>query len=98
MASNAKNKGPISPPEDKKKATSTRVAKKGETSVATLGEGTSANPVVALGLEPPSLEVLLWQRKSLGESFCDKEKVEKLTLDQVATKFFHIIGQVFIRF
>ena len=49
MASNAKKKGPISSPKDKKRAMSTQAANKEETSVTTLGEGTSTNPGAFLG-------------------------------------------------
>ena len=49
MTFDTKDKGSASPPKDKKKATLTHVAKKGETSIAALEEGTSANPSTVLG-------------------------------------------------
>ncbi|GFY95674.1 hypothetical protein Acr_10g0010590 [Actinidia rufa] len=83
----------------KKKATSSSNA---PTTLATASshprEGTSANLSTVLGptasiLGSPSVaEKLLW---GVIPS-TDKEKVDKLTLDQMATKLFHMIGQALV--
>ena len=94
MAFDLKKKGPISPPKDKKRATLTQAANKGETSVAALGEGTSANSNAILGTRASMLGNPFVVEKILGRVIppADKKKVEKLTMDQVVTKFFHIVG------
>ena len=93
MASDAKDKGPISLLEDKKKATLTPVVKKRETSVTAQGEGTSAIPIAALEPRASILRSPSVVEKILGGVIppTDKEKMEKPTLDQVVTKFFHIV-------
>ena len=71
-----------------------------ETPIVASKEGTLGNSSTTLGpiismLGSPSVA-----KKILGGVIppVDKEKVDKLTLDQVITKFFHIIGQVSIWF
>ena len=100
MASNPKKKGPISPSQDKKRVTLTQAANKGETSAAAPGEGTSANPGAILGPRASILGSPSMAKKLLGGviSPSDKEKEDKLSLDQVVTKFFHIVSQVSIFF
>ena len=78
--------------EGKKKATSSSNA----TASSRPGEGTSANLGTVLG---PTASIL--GSPSVAEKLlrgvippADKEKVDKLTLDQTATKLFHVIGQV----
>ena len=66
MAFDAKKKGPISPPKDKKRATPTQAANKGETFVAAPGEGTSSNPGAILGPRASMLESPLMVEKILG--------------------------------
>ncbi|GFZ11447.1 hypothetical protein Acr_22g0008450 [Actinidia rufa] len=95
----SKGKGVVVGPEGKKKATSSG---KAPTPPATTsprpGEGSSANLGTVLGptasmLGSPSVaEKLLRGVIPLA----DKEKVEKLTLDQTATKLFHVIGQALV--
>ncbi|GFY87361.1 hypothetical protein Acr_05g0010000 [Actinidia rufa] len=86
-------------PKGKKKATSSSNA---STTPATAsshpGEGTSANLGAALG---PTAFIL--GSPSMAEKLLrgvippvDKEKVEKQTLDQMATKLFHVIGQALV--
>ncbi|GFZ09596.1 hypothetical protein Acr_21g0001950 [Actinidia rufa] len=83
-------------PEGKKKATSpTNAPTTPATASSRLGEGTSATIGAALG---PTASIL--GSPSVAEKLlrgmippADKEKVEKLTLDQTATKLFHVIGQ-----
>ncbi|GFY99327.1 hypothetical protein Acr_13g0007280 [Actinidia rufa] len=95
----SKGKGVDREPEGKKKATS---SSKALTTPATAslrpGEGTSANlstvssPTTSILGSPSMAEKLL--RGVIPRA--DKEKVEKLTLDQTATKLFHVIGQAMV--
>ncbi|GFS31664.1 microsomal signal peptidase 25 kDa subunit [Actinidia rufa] len=95
----SKGKGVVIGPEGKKKATSSG---KAPTPPATAsprpGEGSSANLGTVLG---PTASML--GSPSVAEKLlrgvippADKEKVEKLTLDQTATKLFHVIGQALV--
>ncbi|GFY88794.1 hypothetical protein Acr_06g0007340 [Actinidia rufa] len=95
----SKGKGVVIGPEGKKKATSSG---KAPTPPATAsprpGEGSSANLGTILG---PTASML--GSPSVAEKLlrgvippADKEKVEKLTLDQTATKLFHVIGQALV--
>ncbi|GFY90757.1 hypothetical protein Acr_07g0009540 [Actinidia rufa] len=96
----SKGKGVDREPKGKKKATSSSNA---PTTPATAsshpGKGTSANHSAVLGptafiLGSPSVvEKLL--RGVIPPT--DKEKVEKLTLDQTVMKLFHVIGQARVR-
>ncbi|GFY84217.1 hypothetical protein Acr_03g0009910 [Actinidia rufa] len=95
----SKGKGVVIGPEGRKKATS---SSKAPTTLATAsprpGEGSSTNPGTGLG---PTASIL--GSPSVAEKLlrgvipaADKEKVEKLTLDQTATKLFHVIGQALV--
>ncbi|GFZ14318.1 hypothetical protein Acr_24g0005080 [Actinidia rufa] len=93
-----KGKGVESGLDDKKKATSSSKASAAPTAAPSRpGEGTSAHLGIVPG--PPSIlgspsvaERLLW-----GVILpADKEKVDKLTLDQTAMKLFHVIGQALV--
>ncbi|XP_057489435.1 uncharacterized protein LOC130775314 [Actinidia eriantha] len=81
--------------ESKKANSSSKAPATPATASSRPGEGTSANLSTVLGptasiLGSPSVaEKLLWGVIPPA----DKEKVEKLTLDQTATKLFHVIGQ-----
>ncbi|GFY95443.1 hypothetical protein Acr_10g0008280 [Actinidia rufa] len=61
-------------------------------------EGTSANPGTTLGPEASMLGNPSMAEKILAGVIlhANKEKVDKLSLDQVVTKFFHIIGQAIV--
>ncbi|GFY88797.1 hypothetical protein Acr_06g0007370 [Actinidia rufa] len=94
----SKGKGVNIGPEGKKKASSSSKTSAAPTVVPSRpGEGTSAH----LGtVRAPRL--LSWAARLL-QKVCwgvippaDKEKVEKLTLDQTATKLFHVIGQALV--
>ncbi|GFS39093.1 hypothetical protein Acr_00g0061140 [Actinidia rufa] len=92
----SKGKRVDSGPKGKKKATSSSKAPATPTATSSRpGEGTSAN----LGTVPsPTASILgslsVAERLLRGMiPLADKEKVEKLTLDQTATKLFHVIGQ-----
>ena len=89
MAFDANKKGSISLPKDKKKAMN-----KGETSTIAPDEGTLAKFGVVLGPRASMLGSPSVIEKILGGVIphVDKEKVDKLTLDQVVMNFFHIIG------
>ncbi|GFY92530.1 hypothetical protein Acr_08g0009260 [Actinidia rufa] len=94
-----KGKGADIGPEGKKKASSSGKTSAAPTVVPSRpGEGTSAHLGAALGPAPSILG-----RPSVAERLlrgvippADKEKVYKLTLDQTATKLFHVIGQVLV--
>ena len=66
---------------------------KWETSAATPGEGTSANPGIVMGHKASMLGSPSMVEKILEGVIppTDKEKMKKPTLDQVVTKFFHIV-------
>ncbi|GFY87393.1 hypothetical protein Acr_05g0010320 [Actinidia rufa] len=91
----SKGKGVDNGPEGKKKATSSSKAPATTAAASSRpGEGTSANLGTVLG---PTASIL--GSPSVAEKLlrgvippADKEKVEKLTLDQTATKLFHVIG------
>ncbi|GFZ12708.1 hypothetical protein Acr_23g0010930 [Actinidia rufa] len=95
----SKGKGVDSGPEGKKKATSSSKASAAPTvAAARPREGTSAHLGIVLG-PPPSI----LGSPSVAERLlrgvippADKEKVDKLTLDQTATKLFHMIGQALV--
>ncbi|GFS29095.1 hypothetical protein Acr_00g0005340 [Actinidia rufa] len=95
----SKEKGVDSGPEGKKKATSSsKVLATLAAASSRPGEGTSANlgtvlgPTASILGSPSVVEKLL--RGVIPPA--DKEKVEKLTLDQTATKLFHVIGQALV--
>ena len=105
LASNVKDKETMSPSMTKKKAIwrfRTPPNKVNNTSSTTMvvREGTSVNPGTMLGPKASILRSPSVAEKILGGVIppADKEKVDKLSLDQVVTKFFHVIGQVFIQF
>ncbi|GFS40582.1 hypothetical protein Acr_00g0069410 [Actinidia rufa] len=95
----SKGKGVVISPEGKKKATSAGKAPTPPTTASPrLGEGSSANLGTVLGptasmLGSPSVAEKLLRGVILP---VDKKKVEKLTLDQTATKLFHVIGQALV--
>ena len=62
-------------------------------------EGTSVNPVAALGPKVTMLRNSSTAKKILEACIppFDKEEVDKLELDRIVSKLFHIIGQVTIR-
>ncbi|GFY89054.1 hypothetical protein Acr_06g0009940 [Actinidia rufa] len=90
----SKGKGVDSGPEGKKKATSSSKASAAPIAASSRpGEGTSAN----LGIVPGPMPSIFGS-PSVAERLlrgvippADKEKVEKLTLDQTATKLFHAL-------
>ena len=63
-------------------------------------EGTSARPGDALGSRASVMVSASVMEKILARVIlpADKKKVEKFSLDQVATKFLHIVAQVFFPF
>ncbi|GFS36166.1 hypothetical protein Acr_00g0044420 [Actinidia rufa] len=93
-----KGKGVESGPDGKKKATSSSKASAAPTVAPSRpGEGTLAHLGTVPGLpsilgSPSVAERLL--RGVIPPT--DKEKVDKLTLDQTATKLFHVIGQALV--
>ncbi|GFZ00595.1 hypothetical protein Acr_14g0002300 [Actinidia rufa] len=95
----SKGKGVDIGPEGKKKASSSRKASAAPTVVPSRpGEGTSAH----LGAVPGPTPSILGS-PSVAERLlrgvippADKEKVDKLTLDQTTTKLFHVIGQALV--
>ncbi|GFZ06626.1 hypothetical protein Acr_18g0007960 [Actinidia rufa] len=92
----SKGKGVDSGSEGKKKATSSSKASAAPTAVPSRpGEGTSAYLGTILGPTPSILGSPSVAERLLRGVIppADKEKVEKLTLDQTATKLFHVIGQ-----
>ncbi|GFS43542.1 hypothetical protein Acr_00g0085660 [Actinidia rufa] len=105
----SKGKGVDSGPEGKKKATSSSKAPATPTAASSrLGEGNSANLGTVPGPKASQGFYLGPQGFYLGQPVCgrevaagvipptDKEKVEKLTLDQTVTKLFHVIGQALV--
>ncbi|GFZ04454.1 hypothetical protein Acr_17g0000260 [Actinidia rufa] len=93
----SKGKGVSIAPEAKKK-TSSKAPSVPAASSPRPGEGSSANLGTVLG---PTASIL--GSPSVAEKLlrgvippADKEKVEKLTLDQTATKLFHVIGQALV--
>ncbi|GFZ14443.1 hypothetical protein Acr_24g0006330 [Actinidia rufa] len=97
----SKGKGVDIGPEGKKKASSLSKASAAPTVVPSHpGEGTSAHlgaisgpgPTPSILGSPSVAERLL--RGVIPQT--DKEKVDKLTLDQTATKLFHVIGQALV--
>ncbi|GFS35812.1 hypothetical protein Acr_00g0042240 [Actinidia rufa] len=95
----SKGKGVDREPEGKKKATSsTNAPTTPATASSHPGESTSATLDATLG---PMTSIL--GSPSMAEKLlrgvipsANKEKVEKLTLDQTATKLFHVIGQALV--
>ncbi|GFZ18597.1 hypothetical protein Acr_27g0003360 [Actinidia rufa] len=86
-------------PKAKKKATSSSKASAAPTSASSRPrEGTSANLGTILGPTPSILGSPSVVERLLRGVIppADKEKVEKLTLDQTATKLFHVIGQALV--
>ena len=97
---NKNKKGPTTKAPAKSKATSSRTTIKASPTSVAFREGTSANPGAVLRLRSSMLGSPSVAKKILGGVIppADKKKVDKLTLDQVVTKFFHIVGQVSIQF
>ncbi|PSS15969.1 hypothetical protein CEY00_Acc13462 [Actinidia chinensis var. chinensis] len=95
----SKGKGVDSGPKGKKKATSSSKAPTPPTAASLRpGEGTSANLSTISGptasnLGSPSMAEKLLRGVILP---ADKKKMEKLILDQTATKLFHVIGQALV--
>ncbi|GFZ06468.1 hypothetical protein Acr_18g0006380 [Actinidia rufa] len=94
----SKGKGVASGPEGKKATSSNKAPATPTAASLHPGEGTSANLGTVLGptasiLGSPSVAERLLRGVILP---ADKEKVEKLTLDQTATKLFHVIGQALV--
>ncbi|GFY87962.1 hypothetical protein Acr_05g0016010 [Actinidia rufa] len=95
----SKGKGVDSGPEGKKKVTSSSKASAAPTAVPSRpGEGTSAHLSTVPGPTPSILGIPSVAERLLRGviPLADKEKVEKLTLDQTATKLFHVIGQALV--
>ncbi|GFS35816.1 hypothetical protein Acr_00g0042280 [Actinidia rufa] len=80
----------------KSSATSMVLATKGARPAVAPWEGTSANPSNALGPGASMLRSPSIAEKILSEVILpiDKVKVDKFSLDQVVTKFFHIVGKL----
>ncbi|GFS41690.1 hypothetical protein Acr_00g0075820 [Actinidia rufa] len=94
----SKGKGVSIAPEAKKKKSSSKAPTIPAAASPRPGEGSSANLGTVLG---PTTSIL--GSPSVAEKLlrgvippADKEKVEKLTLDQTATKLFHVIGQALV--
>ncbi|GFS33728.1 hypothetical protein Acr_00g0030250 [Actinidia rufa] len=89
-------------PEDKKraltksKAMSSRMTTKVTPAAAVHGEGTLANPRFVAGLNVSMMENPAAAEKLLEGVIppVDGEEVEKLDLDRVMSKFFHVVGQM----
>ncbi|GFZ20876.1 hypothetical protein Acr_29g0000380 [Actinidia rufa] len=93
----SKGKGVVIGPEGKKKATSSGIAlPPPATASPRPGEGSSANLGTVLGPTTSMLGSPSVAKKLLRGviPLADKEKMEKLTLDQTTTKLFHLIGQL----
>ncbi|GFY91129.1 hypothetical protein Acr_07g0013250 [Actinidia rufa] len=85
--------------EGKKKATSSSKTSAAPTAVPSCpGEGTSAHLRTISGPSPSNLGSPSVAERLLRGVIppADKKKVEKLTLDQMATKLFHVIGQALV--
>ncbi|XP_057490042.1 uncharacterized protein LOC130776032 isoform X1 [Actinidia eriantha] len=102
-ASDSKGKGTMFPPEAKKKATGEIVTPPSKEDNKAAGvmvarDGTSANPIAALGPRATMLRSSATTEKILESAIppFDKKEMEKLDLDQVVSKFFHIIGQAVV--
>ncbi|GFZ12863.1 hypothetical protein Acr_23g0012480 [Actinidia rufa] len=94
----SKGKGVSIAPEAKKKTSSSKAPTVPAAASPRPGEGSSTNLGTVLG---PTASIL--GSPSVAEKLlrgvippADKEKVEKLTLDQTATKLFHVIGQALV--
>ena len=99
MADDSKGKEVLLQPEAKKSKPN-RMASRGTTPSVVPGEGTSKKPGKVLGtgasvMASPSVTEKILSKVILPTN---KEKVDKLSLDQVVTKFFHIVGRVSIHF
>ncbi|PSS36116.1 Glucosamine-1-phosphate N-acetyltransferase like [Actinidia chinensis var. chinensis] len=97
----SKGKETLPPPAAKKaksSATTSTPAIKGARPAMAPWEGNSANPGVTLGPGTSKLGNPSVAEKILAGVIlhADKEKVNKLSLDQVVTKFFHIVGQAVV--
>ena len=86
-------------PEAKKKVKPTNVVSSRTTLASRPKEGTSASLGTVLGTRASILSSpFVVEKIFLGViPPVDKEKVEQLTLDQTATRLFHVIGQVLPR-
>ena len=103
ITDNLKGKEAMPPPEAKKRATwrfrtSPSKAINALTIITTIGESSSNNLEYVLGPRASILGSTFVAEKILGGviPLANKEKIDKLTLNQVITKFFHVIGQVLI--
>ncbi|GFY92423.1 hypothetical protein Acr_08g0008190 [Actinidia rufa] len=95
----SKGKGVDIGPEGKKKASSLSKTLAAPTVVPSRpGEGTSAHHGAVPGPAPSILDSPSVAERLLRGVIppTDKEKVDKLTLDQTATKLFHVIGQALV--
>ncbi|GFY93881.1 hypothetical protein Acr_09g0003270 [Actinidia rufa] len=91
----SKGKGVVIGPEGKKKASSSSKASAAPTVILSRpGEETSAHLGAVPGPTPSILGSPSFAERLLRGVIppADKEKVDKLTLDQTATKLFHVIG------
>ena len=87
-------------PLDAKKAKSNRTTSKGITRLIAPREGTSASLGNALWPRNSMIASAFMAKKILAGVIlpADRERFEKLSSDQVVTKFLYIIGQIFIYF
>ena len=90
----------LMPPSEAKKAKSSKAASRGTMQPVALGEGTLARPDNVLGSEASVLVGASMAEKILVGVIlpAEKEKADKPYLDQVVTKFLHILKQVSIHF
>ena len=102
QSADAKKKGLMPPPEEKKKglskskSTQSRTTSKMVGRTTAPGKGTSANSGVDLGpnafiLENPGVAEKLLQGLTLP---VDQVELDEMDLDWAITKFFHVVGQV----
>ena len=91
MKKNIKKKGPLLKADDKKKGPFARAMPQDIPTFMALGEGTSANPGVVLGLEASSIDNPTVVKKLLQGVVlpANKKTVGELELDVAATRFFH---------
>ncbi|GFS41720.1 hypothetical protein Acr_00g0076030 [Actinidia rufa] len=94
----SKGKGISAAPEAKKKTSASKTLTIPAAASPRPGEGSSANLGTIPGPTTSMLGSLSVAEKLLRGVIppADKEKVEKLTLDQTATKLFHVIGQALV--
>ena len=87
-------------PFEVKKSKSSKMVGRGTVRLVAPGEGTSKKLGEILGTRASVMASSSVVEKILVEVIVltNKEKVDKLSLDPVATKFLHILGMVFICF